>query len=56
MQWQYSPQIKFEYIKSIKNTLSDTMHRLITIGPSIQLDQKPKGHEFVYYIFDLLLT
>ena len=34
-------RIKFEYIKGIKNTLADTMTRLITITPEIKLEEEP---------------
>ena len=49
-------QIMFEYIKGIKNTLADTMSCLINIGPQIQLEPEPEGHEFGYYTFDSLPT
>ena len=45
-------QIIFEYIKGIKNTLADTMSRLIDIDPQIQ--PEPEGYEFGYYTFDEL--
>ena len=48
--------ITFEYIKGIKNTLADTMSRLITIDPQIQQETEPKGYEFGYYSFDTLPT
>ena len=44
----------FEYIKGIKNTLADTMSRLINIDPQIQAEPEPEGHEFGYYTFDSL--
>ena len=49
-------RIRFEYIKGIKNTLADTMSRLIEIGPSssIQAESEPEGYEFGYYTFDQL--
>ena len=46
--------ITFEYIKGIKNTLADTMSRLIDIDPQIQQDSKPEGYEFGYYTFNTL--
>ena len=46
--------ITFEYIKRIKNTLADTMSRLIDIDPQIQQDLEPEGYEFGYYTFDTL--
>ena len=45
-------RIKFEYIKVIKNTLADTMSRLITVTPEIKLEEEPKGYEFGYYAFE----
>ena len=42
-------RIKFEYIKGIKNTLADTMSRLITFTPEIKLEEEPGGYEFGYY-------
>ena len=45
-------KITFECIKGIKNTLADTMSRLIEIDPQIQ--PEPEGYEFGYYTFDEL--
>ena len=47
-------RITFEYIKVIKNTLADTMSRLIKIDPTITLESEPEGDEFGYYVFDPL--
>ena len=47
-------KITFECIKGIKNTLADTMSRLIDIDPQVQPEPKPEGYEFGYYIFDEL--
>ena len=49
-------RIIFEYIKEIKNTLADTMSRLIEIDPQIQPEPEPEpeGYEFGYYTFDEL--
>ena len=47
-------RITFEYIKGIKNTLADTMSRLIDIDPQVQPEPEPEGYEFGYYIFDEL--
>ena len=49
-------RITFEYIKGIKNTLADTMSRLIDIDPQIQPEPEPEGYEFGYYTFDQLPT
>ena len=46
--------IQFEYIKGIKNTLADTMSRLIKITPEIEQEPKPQGQEFGYDIFETL--
>ena len=48
--------ITFKYITGIKNTLADTMSRLINIDPQIQQDSEPEGYEFGYYMFDTLPT
>ena len=48
--------ITFEYIKGIKNTLADTMSRLINIDPQVQQHSEPEGYEFGYYTFDTLPT
>ena len=48
--------ITFKYIKGIKNTLADTMSRLIDNDPQIQQDAEPEGYEFGYYTFDTLPT
>ena len=46
--------ITFEYIKGIKNTLADTMSRLIEIDPQIDPIPEEDGYEFGYYAFDVL--
>ena len=38
--------LKFEYIKGIKNTLADTMSRLVKLDPDIQLGKEPHGYQF----------
>ena len=48
--------ITFKYIKGIKNTVADTMSRLIDIDPQIQPEPEPEGYEFSYYTFDTLPT
>ena len=45
-------KITFEYIRGIKNTLADTMSRLIVLDPDNQLVDKPEGFEYGYYAFD----
>ena len=49
-------RITFEYIKGIKNTLANTMSRLINMDPQAQQDSEPEGYEFGYYTFDTLPT
>ena len=46
--------IIFEYIKGVKNTLADTMSRLIEIDPQMQQESEPEGYEFGYYTFNTL--
>ena len=45
-------KITFEYIKGIKNTLVDTMSRLIALDPDNQLVDEPEGFEYGYFAFD----
>ena len=45
-------KITFEYIKGIKNTLANTMSRLIALEPDNQLVDELKGFEYGYYAFD----
>ena len=47
-------QIEFKYIKGIKNTLADTMSRLIQINPEITLPEEEEGKEYGYAIFESL--
>ena len=47
-------RITFEYIKGIKNTLTDTMSRLIDMDLQIQPEPEPEGYEFGYYTFNQL--
>ena len=46
--------ITFEYIKGIKNTLADTMSRLIEIDSQVKQEPEPEGDNFGYYVFDNL--
>ena len=48
--------ITFKYIKGIKNTLADTMSRLIDIDLQVKPEAEPEGYEFGYYTFDTLPT
>ena len=47
-------RITFEYMKGIKNTLADTMNRLIEIGPKVQQEPELEGYKFGYYTFEAL--
>ena len=47
-----SNRIQFEYIKGIKNTLADTMSRLIQIDPEGKLQPEQEGYEFGYHAFN----
>ena len=38
--------LKFEYVKGIKNTLADTMSRLVVQDPDNLLGQEPVGYQF----------
>ena len=48
--------ITYEYTKGSKNTLADTMSRLIDIDLQVQPESEPEGYEFRYYTFDKLPT
>ena len=43
---------KIQYTKGIKNTLADTMSRLIQIDPEAKLCPEQEGYEFGYYAFE----
>ena len=45
---------KFVYISGIKNTLADTMSRLVNITPEIEPKPEPPGYEYGYYLFEAL--
>ena len=49
-------RITLKYIKGIKNTLAETISRLIDIDWQIQPEPEPEGYEFGYYTFDPLST
>ena len=38
--------LKFGYVKGIKNTLADTMSRLVNLDPDIRLNKEPEGYQF----------
>ena len=39
-------QLKFEYIKGVKNTLADTMSHLVQLDPDVALPPEPEGQQF----------
>ena len=45
-------RVQFKYIKGIKNTLADTMSRLIQIDPEAKLQPEQEGYEFGYHAFE----
>ena len=49
-----SQNITFEYIPGIKNTLADTLSRLIDMGENIKLQPEEEGKEFGYFPFEEL--
>ena len=46
--------IKFEYIKSIRYTLANTMSRLVNTSPDTHLDTSPESQEYGYCISEKL--
>ena len=46
-----SYNLKFEYIQGVKNTLADTLSRLLEINPDVALPAEPQGTEFGYNLF-----
>ena len=38
--------LNFKYVKGIKDTLADTMSRLVTLDPDITLVKEPEGYQF----------
>ena len=49
-----SQNITFEYIPGIRNTLADTLSRLIEIDENIKLQPQEEGKEFGYFPFEEL--
>ena len=49
-----SYNLKFKYIWGIKNTLTDTLSRLLEIDPDVALPAEPQGTEFSYNCFEEL--
>ena len=46
--------IKFEHISGIKNTLADTLSRIIKVDPEAQPECEKAGYEFSYSCFEEL--
>ena len=46
--------IEFEYIQGVKNTLADTMNRLVKITPDIEKEPEKPDQEFGRFIFEKL--
>ena len=49
-----SYNLKFEYIQGIKNTLADTLSRLLEIDPDVAPPAEPQDTEFGYNFFEEL--
>ena len=49
-----SQNITFKYIPRIRNTLADTLSRLIEMDENIKLQPKEEGKEFRYFLFEEL--
>ena len=49
-----SQNITFEYISGIRNTLADTLSRLIEMDENIKLQPEEEGKEFGYFPFEEL--
>ena len=46
--------LKFKYIQGVKNTLADTLSRLLEIDPDVALPNEPPGTEFGYNFLEEL--
>ena len=46
--------ITFEHISGVKNTLADTLSRLVKVNPDIQSEPEQEGYEFGYSCFEEL--
>ena len=47
-------RIKIDHIEGIKNTLADTLSRLVDIDPNMIQEPEPDGYEFGYCLFEEL--
>ena len=48
--------ITFEHISGVKNTLADTLSRIVKVDPDIQSESEQIGYEFGYSCFEELLA
>ena len=46
--------ITFEHISGVKNTLADTLSRIVKVDPDVQPEPKQEGYEFGYSCFEEL--
>ena len=46
--------LKLEWIQGIKNTLADSLSRLLEVDPEAKLQPEKEGHEFITYCFEEL--
>ena len=46
--------ITFEHISGVKNTLADTLSRIVNVDPDIQSEPEQEGYEFGYSCFEEL--
>ena len=46
--------ITFEHISGVKNTLTDTLSRIVKVDPDIQSETEQEGYEFGYSCFEEL--
>ena len=47
--------ITFEHISGVKNTLADTLSRIVKVDPDIQSEPEQEGYEFGHSCFEELL-
>ena len=46
--------LKMEWIQGLKNTLADSLSRLLEVVPEAKLEKEPEGQEFGCYCFEEL--
>ena len=44
--------LKLEWIQGVKNTLADSLSRLLDVDPEAKLQAEKKGHEFGMFCFE----